>query len=226
MNEHKFYNEYIKPVIDEIKEELTKRGVDCRIVGRQLHKDGDLLVSYDLEICQFYVDKSIQHLFSNDFDYTFNTTTELIFAPIKPKSIYDLTIGDEFYYIEYFGFKARVAKCVINSEGAYKFYKQLAENDETFLTEVECERAMSKKQAVAKIKKRAHELQDDWRPDWDNHDEDKIYIRYGHSNKILRIFVIQQIKHTGICFKSREIAHQIIDELPEECKLMLEVYDD
>lgn len=226
MNEHKFYNEYIKPVLEEVKEEFSKRGVESRIDGYQLYGENEQSIfAYIFSEGRYSVYRPYIRFFSNEFD-KYGQATELIFAPIKPKSIYDLEVGDEFYYITYVECKAKVRRFLIKGNEAYDFYKERVKHGEAFLTEVECERALAKKEAVALIKKRARELQGDWRPDWDNIEETRAYIYYDYRTKQLVIATGYWLRCTDIPFKTEEIAHKIINELPIACKLMLEVYDD
>ena len=96
-----------------------------------------------------------------------------------------------------------------------------------YKTKEEAEKACNKAMALEKIKRRIIELQGDWKPNWKDNNERKVYIRYNHHLGIsafepLAVYHSQSIKEFPY-MKSEQIAELIINELKDELKLIFDI---
>ena len=110
-------------------------------------------------------------------------------------------------------------------------YSSNADNDDlkinAYMTKEEAKKACNKAMALEKIKRRIIELQGDWKPNWKNNDERKVYIRYNHHLGInvfepLAVYHSQSFKEFPY-MKSEYIAGLIIYELKDELKLIFDI---
>ena len=110
-------------------------------------------------------------------------------------------------------------------------YNNSADNDDlkinVYKTEEEAKKACNKAIALEKVKRRIIELQGDWKPNWKNNDERKVYIRYNHHLGIsvfepMAAYHSQSIKEFPY-MKSEYIAGLIIYELKDELKLIFDI---
>lgn len=142
------------------------------------------------------------------------------------KTIYDLEVGDSYWIITWFPHKYKPGKINIETELDINEYQIDLEYNQVFLTEEECQREINKKRALAKINKRAHEL------------GDNPYIEATYNGEVFNTYTIEEnlegellvkrlttyVKHErNVVIYSRKITEQIIKELEEECKIVLEV---
>lgn len=137
--------------------------------------------------------------------------------PIKPKSIYDLENGDNYYYINIYG-------KVKSSDGWETVRQDLLEIGNIFTSLDSAYDKLDKIKATEKVKKRIYELNDGWKPNWNDKDELKYYI-CSYNNKTITYAIVYYTKILDNCFylKSQELVIQLINELEKELKIMLEV---
>lgn len=139
--------------------------------------------------------------------------------PIKPKSIYDLENGDDYYYIDFYG----------KVESGYEYESEslcddLLEIGNIFTSLDSAYDKLDKIKATEKVKKRIYELNDGWKPNWNDDDECKYNI-CSYDNKTITYEMVYKTKRLDNCFylKSYELVKQLINELEKELKIMLEV---
>ena len=110
-------------------------------------------------------------------------------------------------------------------------YSSNAYNDglkiNVYKTEEEAKKACNKAIALEKVKRRIIELQGDWKPNWKNNDERKVYIRYNHRLDInvfepIPTYHSQSFKEFPYV-KSEQIAVTIINEMEDELKLIFDI---
>lgn len=91
-----------------------------------------------------------------------------------------------------------------------------------FKSKEEADNAYNKAVAIEKVKRRLLELQGDWKPDWCNGDEEKVYISYYHYEGVFEPGVIyfSQSLDEFPYIKSEHIAETIIKEMEVELKLI------
>ena len=139
--------------------------------------------------------------------------------PIKPKSIYELENGDNYYYIDFYG------KVESGDEWeSESLCEDLLEIGNIFTSLDSAYDKLDKIKATEKVKKRIYELNDGWTPNWNDAEEYKYHICSYH-NEIITYNIVLKTKSLDNCFylKSRELAEQLISELEKELKIMLEV---
>lgn len=94
-----------------------------------------------------------------------------------------------------------------------------------FKTEEEAKKAYNKAVALEKVKRRILELQGDWKPNWKDGDEEKVYISYYHYEGVFEpgvIYFSQSIDEFPY-MKSIEIALTILKEMKDELKLIFDI---
>lgn len=94
-----------------------------------------------------------------------------------------------------------------------------------FKSKEEADNAYNKAVALEKVKRRLLELQGDWKPDWGNGDEEKVYISYYHYEGVFEpgvVYFSQSFKVYPY-MKSTEIALTIIKEMKDELKLIFDI---
>lgn len=139
--------------------------------------------------------------------------------PIKPKSIYELKDGDNYYYINSYG----------KVKGGYEWESEsscddLLEIGNIFTSLDSAYDKLDKIKATEKVKKRIYELNDGWTPNWNDDDECKYNI-CSYDNETITYNIVYYTKILDNCFylKSYELVMQLINELEKELKIMLEV---
>ena len=139
--------------------------------------------------------------------------------PPKLKSIYALEKYDQYYTINLVG-------------GIYIYTWVNDEIDDTrlhtgnvYLTKQDAQKALTKLKATALVKKRIAELNEGWVPDWEDDDEYAYFIVYNSFWLKLDIDFNSIFKtlDNSLYLKSSKLVQQLIDEMPNELKLMLEV---
>ena len=139
--------------------------------------------------------------------------------PPKLKSIYALEKYDQYYTINLVG-------------GIYIYTWVNDEIDDTrlhtgnvYLTKQDAQKALTKLKATALVKKRIAELNEGWVPDWEDDDEYAYFIVYNSFWLKLDIDFNSIFKtlDNSLYLKSYKLVQQLIDEMPNELKLMLEV---
>lgn len=94
----------------------------------------------------------------------------------------------------------------------------------TYGTEKEANKAYNKAVALEKVKRKLLELQGDWKPNWEDGDEEKVYISYYHYEGVFEpgvVYFSQSIDEFPYV-KSKEIALTIINEMKDELKLIFD----
>ena len=94
-----------------------------------------------------------------------------------------------------------------------------------YKTEKEAYEAYKKAVALEKVKRRIVELQGDWKPDWSDSIERKVYIHYDYKTKYFRNSVWKSVKYLSIIpyIKSVQIADLIIYEMKDELKVIFDI---
>ena len=79
--------------------------------------------------------------------------------------------------------------------------------------------------ARATIIKRIKELNDGWTPDWKDEEQKKYMVYYDHTVPSCEVMsrYVYQYQPNNLCLKSEELAMQLIEELPAELKLYLNI---
>lgn len=143
-----------------------------------------------------------------------------VLFPIKPKSIYDLENGDNYYYIDFYG--------KVESGDEYEsesLCDDLLEIGNIFTTLDSAYDKLDKIKATEKVKKRIYELNDGWKPDWNGDCNSKYFFEYDYYYDKIEInacYILKSIDN-ALYLKSYELAEQLINELEKELKIMLEV---
>ena len=121
--------------------------------------------------------------------------------------------GDEYYYYTSTGIIC--SNTAADNELRLNAYK----------TEKEAYEAYKKAVALEKVKRRIVELQGDWKPDWSNSIERKVYIHYDYKTKYFRNSVWKSVKYLSIIpyIKSVQIADLIIYEMKDELKVIFDI---
>lgn len=78
------------------------------------------------------------------------------------------------------------------------------------------EKQVQKLLAINKLMNVAKYLNSDWKPDWDNIEEDKFYIRYNQASHTLQVGAASILYSDIVYFKSEKLAQQAIEILGEE----------
>ena len=121
--------------------------------------------------------------------------------------------GDVYYYYTPMGTVCRMMATDNNLKvNAYR-------------TEKEAQKAYNKAVAIEKVKRRVLELQGDWKPNWKDNAEEKMYIRYYHNTCVFESGVIyssQSLKDFPY-IKNEQIAELIIYEMGDELKLIFDI---
>ena len=121
--------------------------------------------------------------------------------------------GDKYYYYDATGTIWSIYSYSDDLKvNAYKSYK-------------EAEEAYNKAAALEKVKRRIIELQGDWKPDWSDSIERKVYIHYDYKTKYFRNSVWKSVKYPSIIpyIKSVQIADLIIYEMKDELKVIFDI---
>ena len=94
-----------------------------------------------------------------------------------------------------------------------------------YKSEEEAYKAYNKAVALEKVKRRIVELQGDWKPDWSDSIERKVYIHYDYKTKYFRNSVWKSVKYLSIIpyIKSVQIADLIIYEMKDELKVIFDI---
>ena len=95
----------------------------------------------------------------------------------------------------------------------------------TYKTREEAQKAYNKAVALEKIKRRIIELQDDWKPDWTNENEEKYYIQYSYTARSFISICWYVTQHAASIpyMKSKEVINTIMNEMEDELKLIFDI---
>lgn len=109
----------------------------------------------------------------------------------------------EICYVQWLGDKWDNDRC--SKHAIYKTHDE-AESDFKFLI------------AYRKIRDKAKELNEGWVPDWNNDNIRKYCIKYDHPTNKFKVdsWLINNLLPLDVCFLSRELAQQAIQELGEQ----------
>ena len=139
--------------------------------------------------------------------------------PPKLKSIYALEEYGQYYTINTVGdiYNFTWVNDVIDNTRLY--------TGNVYLTKQDAQKALTKLKATALVKKRIAELNEGWVPDWEDDDEYAYFIVYNSFWLKLDIDFNSIFKtlDNSLYLKSYKLVQQLIDEMPNELKLMLEV---
>lgn len=96
-----------------------------------------------------------------------------------------------------------------------------------FQTEQEAIKESDKRLAVVRVNDKILELNEWWKPDWNDFNEDKYCIIYRNNMKLFCCEVSNYIKNTSNIYyiKSEEIVEQIIKEHQEDLKLIFDIWN-
>lgn len=134
------------------------------------------------------------------------------------KAVWDLEEGDEYWWL--------------NSAGDIQAHKWDGEDDcdifwrsqgHLFVTKREAERERDYRAALTRVKRRIAELNDGWTPDWGVYDC-RYYVYYDYnSSPALQTYCTTYTKtvNSDMHLKSRSLANQLVEELPEDLKTIL-----
>ena len=129
--------------------------------------------------------------------------------PHKPKSVWDLKEGDEYYYINMF---CGVTRTTFSND-TYDIDKKLIEAGNAFLTEEEAKHEVERRKCEAIILKYGTR---NMMSLGDNYTK-KYYIQYDYDVNKIMIFKHYSIGKQGVInFKTEELAQKAIDEVGEE----------
>lgn len=94
-----------------------------------------------------------------------------------------------------------------------------------FKSKEEANKAYNKVIALEKVKRRIIELQGDWKPNWEDDNEEKICIHYDHCERRLRpvCWFTTQPDTLSPYMKNEEKALTIIKEMEVELKLIFDI---
>ena len=94
-----------------------------------------------------------------------------------------------------------------------------------FQTEKEAIKERDKRLAIVRVNDKILELNEWWKPDWNDFNEDKYCIIYRNNMKLFCCEVSNYIKNTSNIsyMKSEEVAKQIIKEHQEDLKLIFDI---
>ena len=131
---------------------------------------------------------------------------EVKFREIKKNLTYDdiaekLFCHNKTYYTDMFGNIRTTPEAMCNCHEA---------NNCTSRKQAEKLLAINKLMNVAKY------LNSDWKPDWDNIEEDRFYIRYNQASHTLQVGAVSILYSDIVYFKSGKLAKQAIEILGEE----------
>lgn len=103
------------------------------------------------------------------------------------------------------------------------YSNDILKHNQVFKTKEEALAYLDYKRAEVSIKKRIDELNEGWRPDWENDIQQKYYIFYDNLREILDYDYCYtgQFLPNAFYLKDQKTARQIIYELEEELKLYL-----
>lgn len=88
-------------------------------------------------------------------------------------------------------------------------------------TEAQAEAAMKKQTAAMKIKRWIAEANQGWAPDWEDKSQEKFFLYPGYESRVsFTDCILAKHQDNAYYMKSREIALQLLKELPEECELI------
>ena len=92
-----------------------------------------------------------------------------------------------------------------------------------FKTKEEAEKHDKERILLFKLHKWAEERNGDWKPNWNDADEEKYTVRYDYEDNRFVIFYSHSYKEFSKlpCFISRDLAEQFIEEFGEEIKEVL-----
>ncbi len=99
----------------------------------------------------------------------------------------------------------------------------ILKHNQVFKTKEEALDYLEYKKARVSIKKRIAELNEGWKPDWEDESQQKYYIFYDNLREILDYdyCYTDQVRPNAFYLKDQKTAKQIIDELEEELKFYL-----
>lgn len=150
------------------------------------------------------------------------------------KTIYNLKKGDSYWvkdYDTYSGYpepkKTRIMEPVLGSNtGTIRVYENRVKSGMVFLTEEECQRSIDYDIALAKIKKRASEFEQEheefYKIGYGVETLKEIYWDTGLSKLVISDRPIESQRSLDLYFPE-EYVWNIIEELEQECKTVLGV---
>lgn len=95
-----------------------------------------------------------------------------------------------------------------------------------YRTKEEAKKAYNKALATEKLRRIAIELNQDWKPDFENNEQRNYFICYMHSTKTFEVIWNTATQLNNITyFKSEEIANTVIKTYPHLLKEMFEIED-
>ena len=108
-------------------------------------------------------------------------------------------------------------------------YNSDANNDDlkinAYKSKEKAREAYNKAIAVERVNRRILELQGDWKPNWEDGNEEKVYISYYHYEGVFEpgvVYFSQSIDEFPYV-KSKEIALTIINEMKDELKMIFDI---
>ena len=121
---------------------------------------------------------------------------------------------EDFYYVDTYG--------DVNWNNANGYSDNILKHNQVFKTREEANNHLKVMKAEVSINKRIAELNEGWKPDWENTIQKKYYIFYDNFREILDYNRSSaQFQPNALQLKDKKVARQIIDELEEELKLYL-----
>lgn len=137
------------------------------------------------------------------------------------KTIYNLEVGDSYWIKIWTGIYPHPHEVEIKDDFEYNNYLSRLEHDMVSLTKEDCQREIDKKRALAKIRKRASELEKYWITSTEDYKPAFMTMCAGEV-KFERLEVEFDKYAYKLVFDNYHIADELINELPEECKTVLE----
>lgn len=136
----------------------------------------------------------------------------------EPKIIWDLKVGDKYWYINSNGYVYLDKWC----NNAYENDRRNAGN--IFPTQAEAETELSKRQAITRVLKWKHDNGLDFEPDWEDGGQKKYSIYYDCENEGFDWIMRYSAKHYSPIghFKSSEDMEKCIEECEEDLSM---IYD-
>lgn len=127
--------------------------------------------------------------------------------PQKPKSVWDLKYGDDYWYINSFGHVRKT------SYGLEDDFKKMIEFGNAFLTEEEAKHEVERRKCEAVLLKYGTRDMTSLRDKYT-----KIYyIIYNYNSDKIEICIYYYLGFQGsICFKTKELAQKAIEEVGED----------
>lgn len=100
----------------------------------------------------------------------------------------------------------------------------ISKTTQVYRTREQAEKALAKQQATIRVKKRIAELNDGWKPDWEDEDQCKYELYWDFAARKAAISCVSTAKmiDNTLYLKSIGLAEQLINEMRDDLKLMLE----